>query len=452
MNGRRDLPRARQGARRVELDQRDDLPARQPARLRALGGRSRASTSWDYAHCLPYFKRMETCLAGADEWRGGDGPLQSRARPGRRPAVRRVLRRRAAGGLPADRRRQRLPAGGLRDVRPQHPQRPPPESRRARTCIPAMKRPNLEVRTRTLVERVVFEGTRAVGVQVGRRDDPRRRGDPLRRRDQLAAAAAALGRRRRRRAGALGMRVVARSARGRREPAGPPRGLRPVRVEAAGDGRAVLQVAQPAARRARSGCSSSRAPARRTTSRRAGSSARTTTVAYPNVMFHFLPIAVRYDGTAPQGHGYQLHVGPMYSDARGSVRITLDRSARASGAALQLPLDRAGPARVGRVRARARARSSTQPAFGPFNGGELSPGPSVDDATRRSSTGSRATPRRRCIRRAPARWAGRSSIRRRCASTASTALRVVDASVFPFVTERQHLCAGDDGRRDAPPT
>src|SRR3954464_1981988 len=30
---------------------------------------------WDYAHCLPYFKRLETCLAGADEWRGGDGPL-----------------------------------------------------------------------------------------------------------------------------------------------------------------------------------------------------------------------------------------------------------------------------------------------------------------------------------------------------------------------------------------
>ena len=31
--------------------------------------------SWDYAHCLPYFKRMETCLAGADEYRGGDGPI-----------------------------------------------------------------------------------------------------------------------------------------------------------------------------------------------------------------------------------------------------------------------------------------------------------------------------------------------------------------------------------------
>ena len=42
----------------------DDLPARQPARLRTLGSRSGMAT-WDYAHCLPYFKRMENCLAAA---------------------------------------------------------------------------------------------------------------------------------------------------------------------------------------------------------------------------------------------------------------------------------------------------------------------------------------------------------------------------------------------------
>ena len=36
-------------------------------------------------------------------------------------------------------------------------------------------------------------------------------------------------------------------------------------------------------------------------------------VKYPNLMYHFLPIAVRYDGTGiEQGHGYQVHVGPMY--------------------------------------------------------------------------------------------------------------------------------------------
>ena len=45
-------------------------------------------------------------------------------------------------------------------------------------------------------------------------------------------------------------------------------------------------------------------------------------VAYPNLMFHFLPVAIRYDGSSPSGkHGYQVHVGPMYSDVRGSVKI-----------------------------------------------------------------------------------------------------------------------------------
>ena len=45
-------------------------------------------------------------------------------------------------------------------------------------------------------------------------------------------------------------------------------------------------------------------------------------VAYPNLMFHFLPIAIRYDGSKPASeHGYQVHIGPMYSDVRGELRI-----------------------------------------------------------------------------------------------------------------------------------
>jgi choline dehydrogenase len=45
-------------------------------------------------------------------------------------------------------------------------------------------------------------------------------------------------------------------------------------------------------------------------------------VAYPNLQFHFLPLAIRYDGSAPrQGHGFQLHVGPMNSDVRGFVKV-----------------------------------------------------------------------------------------------------------------------------------
>ena len=76
------------------------------------------------------------------------------------------------------------------------------------------------------------------------------------------------------------------------------------------------EVAQPALDR-RAVAVPRPGPARPTTSRRGGFARSNDDVAYPNLMFHFLPIAVRYDGSAPAGgHGYQVHVGPMYSDAR----------------------------------------------------------------------------------------------------------------------------------------
>ena len=167
-------------------------------------------------------------------------------------------------------------------------------------------------------------------------------------------------------------------------------------------------------------------------------------------MFHFLPLAIRYDGSSPAGgHGYQVHIGPMYSDARGSVKITSPDPQRPPGAALQLPLDRAGPARVGRgdprrahdpqpagVRAVQRRRDLARP------GGR--------DRRARSSTGSRATPRPRCTRRARAGWA-RRRVGRRPADDArarprrpARRRRLGDA----LRHERQHLRAGDDGGRE----
>jgi choline dehydrogenase len=45
-------------------------------------------------------------------------------------------------------------------------------------------------------------------------------------------------------------------------------------------------------------------------------------IAYPDIQFHFLPIAVRYDGsTVAEGHGFQAHVGPMRSPSRGRVAL-----------------------------------------------------------------------------------------------------------------------------------
>ena len=53
--------------------------------------------AWDYAHCLPYFKRMETCLAGRRRVPRRRRPAGARARAGDEPAVRRLLRGRPAG-------------------------------------------------------------------------------------------------------------------------------------------------------------------------------------------------------------------------------------------------------------------------------------------------------------------------------------------------------------------
>jgi choline dehydrogenase len=98
-------------------------------------------------------------------------------------------------------------------------------------------------------------------------------------------------------------------------------------------------------------------------------------------MFHFLPVAIRYDGTSPtRGHGYQVHVGPMYADTRGWVRIrSTDPKAHPSLQFnyLSTPNDEREWVEAIRV-----ARDIlNQPAFAPFNDGELSPGPSVSTDT-----------------------------------------------------------------------
>ena len=97
-------------------------------------------------------------------------------------------------------------------------------------------------------------------------------------------------------------------------------------------------------------------------------------VAYPNLMFHFLPLAIRYDGTSPGGgHGYQVHVGPMYSDARGSVKIrTADPTVHPALRFNYLSTDQDRREWVEAVRV---ARTIlNQPAMARYNGGEMSPG------------------------------------------------------------------------------
>ena len=126
-------------------------------------------------------------------------------------------------------------------------------------------------------------------------------------------------------------------------------------------------------------------------------------VTYPNLMFHFLPIAIRYDGSQPASeHGYQVHIGLMYSDCRGTVKIR-STDPRVPGAAVQLPVDRDRPSRVDRDGPR-RTDILEQPAFALFSAGEISPGPSVR-TDEEILDWVAMTRRPRCTRRAPRRWA-----------------------------------------------
>jgi choline dehydrogenase len=95
-------------------------------------------------------------------------------------------------------------------------------------------------------------------------------------------------------------------------------------------------------------------------------------------MFHFLPIAVRYDGSAPAGgHGYQVHIGPMYSDARGSVRIT-SADPRVKPALRFNYLSTEQDRREWVEAIRLTREILSQPAWAALDGGEISPGPSVE--------------------------------------------------------------------------
>jgi choline dehydrogenase len=385
---------------------------------------------WDYAHCLPYFKKMETCLAGADEWRGGDGPIVLERGPASSPLFAAFFRAVLQAGYQVT-----TDVNGYRQEGFAEFDRTIHRGRRlsaARAYLhPVRSRPNLEIRCKTFVTRVVFEGTRAVGVEV--------EGGGVVRAAEVILCGGAIN----------SPQLLQLSG------VGDAQELEAVGVSVVHDLPAVgenlqdhLEVyiqhastrpvsVQPALKKWRRPEIGARWLFLRsgpgaTNHFEAGGFVRSNDeVAYPNLMFHFLPLAIRYDGSQPAAkHGYQVHVGPMYSDVRGTVKIT-SSDPRTHPALrfnyLSTPNDRREWIEAVHV-----ARTILgQPAFAPYDGGELSPGPSVqtdeeildwvardaETALHPSCTCAMGT----VVDPATMRVNGLDGI------------RVVDASVFPFV-------------------
>jgi choline dehydrogenase len=395
--------------------------------------------SWAYANCLPYYRRMETCLAGADEYRGGDGPLVLERGPATNPLFGAFFEaaQQAGYSLTPDVNgyRQEGFAKFDRNIR---------RGRRlsaARAYLhPVLRRPNLTVETRAHVTRVLFDGTRAVGVRY-------RTGAGLTR-DVHGAEIVLAG-------GAINspqvleLSGIGNAATLREHGIGVVHDLPGVGENLQDHLEVYIQYAskQPvsvapamlyrnAPRVFLEWLLLRRGPGATNHFEGGGFACSNDEVAYPNLMFHFLPLAVRYDGSKPaEGHGYQVHIGPMYSDARGSVHVKSSNPFEKPALRFNyLSTDQDRREWVEAVRV---ARSIlTQPAFDPFNNGELSPGPSVrtpdeilewvardaETALHPSCTCKMGTDERSVVDPTSMRVHGVDG------------LRVVDASVFPYVT------------------
>jgi choline dehydrogenase len=283
---------------------------------------------WNYASVLPYFKRAERRAEGGDEYRGGDGQLDTCYGSLKNPLNQAWLdaARQAGYALTDDVNGFRQEGFGRMDMTVRKGERC---SAAMAYLRPAMKRPNCQVVTQALATRIVFEGKRAVGVEYERG----------------------------------GKRVIARAGREVILAGGPinsPQllklsGIGPAE-ELAHNGIKVLadrpgvganlqdhlefyfQMAcsKPVTLYKYANLLGKALVGARWLFLRSGLGATNhfescgfirsrAGIKYPDIQYHFFPMAVSYDGNSlASEHGFQAHVGPMRSKSRGSVTLRSD--------------------------------------------------------------------------------------------------------------------------------
>ncbi|SHK15901.1 choline dehydrogenase [Pseudonocardia thermophila] len=402
-------------------------------------GADEGMQTWDYAHCLPYFKRMETCTAGADLWRGGSGPLHLERGPATSPLFGAFFEAVQQAGYPLtdDVNGYRQEGFGKFDRNVKRGRR----WSAARAYLhPVRNRKNLTVHTLSFVTGLRTRGNRVVGVEYLRGGRLRRTveagevilcGGAINSPQllQLAGIGSASELEQ------LGIKVIA-------DLPGVGENLQDhLEVYLQHACKQPVSIAPWLKHRhkprigaewlfLRSGVGASN-------HFEAGGFIRSNDrVDYPNTMFHFLPIAIRYDGSRPAAeHGYQVHIGPMYSDVRGTLKIT-STDPRKHPALRFNYLSTENDRREWIEIIRAARHILGQPAFAAFDAGEISPGPSVETdqeildwvardaetALHPSCTAKMGTDEMSVVDPLTMRVHGVDG------------LRVVDASVMPYVT------------------
>ncbi|WP_422366069.1 choline dehydrogenase [Pelagibius sp.] len=335
-------------------------------------------SGWSYADVLPYFRKAETYERGPDDYRGGDGPLNVSAGACENPLFQAWIEAGRQAGYPVttDPNGQQQEGFGHMDMTVHNGRR---WSAMVAYLKPAMERPNLTVWTRALTTRLLIENNRAVGVELAK---GRERVEVRAEREVILSGGAINSPQVLLLSGvgpadelaALGIPVV-------QDLPGVGKNLQDhleVYVQHACTQPITLYSALKPWNQAKIGFdwlffkkglgATSHFEAGGFIRSRAG-------IEHPDLQYHFLPIAMNYDGSSPAGsHGFQAHVGPMRSQSRGSVTLKSSDPKEPPRIFFNYMSQEADRQEF-RAGIRLTREVFAQKAFDAFRGPELAPGP-----------------------------------------------------------------------------
>ncbi len=335
------------------------------------------ATGWSYADVLPYFRRMETSHGGEAPWRGTDGPLHITRGPRDNPLHDAFVNASVEAGYHAtdDYNGHRQEGMGPADMTVYKGRRWSAANAYLR---PAIARGNVELRTAVMVDQLLFKGKKCIGVRY-------QKGGKIV--EVFAKKAVILS------AGAIGSPAIL-----QRSGIGPKEVLKQagvkVRADRQGVGRNLqdhlevyFQIAckQPITLYKHLNVFAKAWIGFKWLFFKKGLGASNQfeslgfirsdkNISYPDIQYHFLPVAIRYDGKAPaEGHGFQLHVGPMRSKSRGHVHIKDTHPATAPEIKFNY-LSHKDDMPEFRKALRLTREILSQASFDPYRGHEIQPG------------------------------------------------------------------------------
>ncbi|MDH4126696.1 MAG: choline dehydrogenase [Gammaproteobacteria bacterium] len=396
-----------------------------------------ALAHWDYRHCLPYFKKAETREGGGDDYHGSDGPLHVSRGRGAGPLFAAFIKAGRQAGYPYtdDLNGYQQEGFGPMDRTTRRGVR---HSTSLAYLKPARERANLTVLTRAYATRLLQNGQRVEGVEFTRNGtraivhatrDTILAGGPINSPQLLLLSGIGPGDQLR----ALGIAVnhelpgVGQNLQDHLEVTVQMECLQPVSIYRYYN---LLGKAYVGARWlfTRTGIGA-------TNQFEAGGFIRSRVgVPYPDLQYHFFPMAVRYDGKSPNNsHGFQAHIGPMRSKSTGAVTLRTANPADAPRIQFNY-MQREEDWQEFRAGIRLTREVLAQEALKPYAGRELSPGPEVQsdaeiDAWLKRSVESSYHPCGTCRMGSDAM----SVVDAECRVHGLEGLRVVDSSIMPSI-------------------